>query len=104
MKLLTAEIIRELEKSPLYSHENDKPEDVPVIVKFFTPWAGWTWYATEGNREGDDWLFFGYVEGLEKELGYFRLSELQSVTGPGGLKIERDMHFGKHNLAEFLNK
>jgi hypothetical protein len=30
------------------------------------------------------------VDGFEKELGYFMLSELEMVTGPMGLKIERD--------------
>lgn len=104
MKLLTAEIVAQLEKSPLYSHEADAAKDVPVIVKFFTPWSNWTWYVTEGKREGTDWLFFGLVDGLERELGYFTLSELESVRGPAGLKIERDMHFGKHALADFLKE
>jgi hypothetical protein len=43
-------------------------------------------------------MFFGLVEGHEKELGYFNLSELQSVKGPFGLKIERDMHFDGYVL------
>jgi hypothetical protein len=92
MKLLTAAIIKQLKKSPLYSTE--KKNVAPVIVKFFTPWSNWTWYAVEGTQQEDgDWLFFGLVEGHEKELGNFLLSELESVVGPGGLKIERDMYF-----------
>lgn len=95
MKLITKAIEEKLLKHPLYSQEkNPNPE---ILVKFFTPWAGWTWYVTEGNKEENDWLFFGYVEGQENELGYFRLSELQEVKGPFGLKIERDLYFeGKH--------
>ena len=93
MKLLTAEIIKKLEKAPLYS--TDSIPVVPVLVKFFTPWSNWTWYAVEAQKEEDsgDWTFFGLVEGHETELGYFTLSELQSVKGPFDLKIERDMYF-----------
>jgi Protein of unknown function (DUF2958) len=92
VKLLTAAIIKKLEKAPLYSQEkNPRPA---VIVKFFAPWSSWTWYATEGSKTEDgDWRFFGMVDGHEKELGYFLLSELESVRGRFGLKIERDMYF-----------
>ena len=92
MKLITKEIEAKLIKSPLYSHEGNPRPD--VIVKFFTPWTNWTWYVIEGEKQEEgDWLFFGLVEGHETELGYFTLSELQSVKGPGGLTIERDMYF-----------
>ena len=37
MKLLTAAIIKQLEKAPLYSTEKQMVK--PVIVKFFTPWS-----------------------------------------------------------------
>jgi hypothetical protein len=30
---------------------------------------------------------------LEDELGYFTLSELESVHGPLGLSVERDLQF-----------
>ena len=93
MKLITKEIADRLAKSPLYSQEkNPTPE---VIVKFFTPWTNWTWFAWESELDAEtgDWTFFGLVHGHEKELGYFRLSELESVRGPYGLKIERDVHF-----------
>ena len=75
----------------LYAQETVK--DKIVHVKFFTPWTSWTWYATEGSQQDGDFIFFGYVIGQEKEWGYFSLNELQSVTGPFGLKIERDIHF-----------
>jgi hypothetical protein len=75
----------------LYQSEGNK--DPVVWVKFFTPWSNWTWYATEGSEQDGDFIFFGYVIGQEKEWGYFSLNELQSVSGPFGLKIERDIHF-----------
>ena len=38
-------------------------------------------------KEGEDkvevdFLFFGYVRGLDAELGYFSLAELESLRGP----------------------
>ncbi len=80
----------------LYSTEHES--DPLVIVKFFTPDSGWTWYASE--FDGEQGLFFGWVDGLEQELGYFYLSELQDATGPFGLHIERDINFQPTRLSE----
>ena len=88
MKLLTKELRAKLPK--LYQTENTSVEEKTAIVKFFQPWGSWTWYATE--FDGED-LFFGLVHGFWKEWGYFSLKELESVTGPWGLKIERDLYF-----------
>jgi hypothetical protein len=96
MKLLTDELRASL--PALYAQENEK--DPIVHIKFFTPWTGWTWYATEGQQEGEDFIFFGYVIGLEKEWGYFSLNELESVKGPGGLTIERDLYFTPKRRSE----
>jgi hypothetical protein len=75
----------------LYAQEGSK--DPTIYVKFFTPDSSWTWYATEGSEQEGDFIFFGYVIGLEREWGYFSLNELSSVKGPMGLPIERDIHF-----------
>lgn len=88
MQLLTAELRKNI--PPLYTFEDSEPQDVPVACKFFDPCGSWTWYVTE--FDGDD-LFFGLVDGDWPELGYFSLSELQSVKGPLGIGIERDIHF-----------
>lgn len=86
-KLLTKEI--EAKIPGFYSQE--KVKDPIIYAKFFTPWTGWTWYATEYDKETR--TFFGYVVGIEKEWGYFSLDELKAVKGPVGLYIERDIHF-----------
>lgn len=101
VKLLTKAILKAL--PPLYANEAKPAGDVPVVVKFFTPWGRWTWYATE--FDGED-TFFGLVKGHETELGYFSLAELMSVRGPGGLKVERDMWLepGKVTLGELQAK
>jgi len=102
MKLLTKEIEQKIPK--LNATENKKPEEIEIIAKFFDPCGSWTWYATEGNREGNDFIFFGFVWGFENELGNFSLRELEEVKGPLGLGIERDLHFGKHMLSEAMEK
>ena len=96
MRLLTKEIRKKL---PALFSQEEKGLDAMVVVKFFTPWTNWTWYATE--FDGED-LFFGLVDGHEKELGYFSLSELESVSGPAGLKIERDVYFYSKPVKEFM--
>jgi len=88
MKLLTKANLKAL--PPLYSQDG-KGEDALAQVKFFTPWSNWTWYASEYDPATR--TFFGVVEGPERELGYFQLDELASVTGPWGLAVERDLHF-----------
>jgi len=95
--LLPPELLATLPK--LYSTE--RLEDPPVKIKFFVPWGSGTWYATEGQEEDGDVRFFGLVDLHEKELGYFVLSELMSVRGPGGLTIERDLHFREQPLSKF---
>jgi hypothetical protein len=89
MQLLTAELRAVLPK--LYAQQD--ADDPIVHAKFFTPDSSWTWYVTEGQEEEGDFLFFGYVVGLESEWGYFLLSELESVRGPLRLPIERDLYF-----------
>jgi Protein of unknown function (DUF2958) len=89
MELLTDELRAQL--PALYAQEKEK--DPMIHAKYFTPWTSWTWYVTEGSQEDDDFIFFGYVIGFEKEWGYFSLNELSSIRGPGGLTIERDLHF-----------
>ena len=65
----------------------------PVLhVKLFTPDSNFTWFIIEISK-ADAKTCYGYVQGLESELGYFSLDELESVHGPLGLAIERDISF-----------
>ena len=70
-------------------------------VKFFTPDAGWTWYAAE--FDGTD-LFYGLAVGFEPELGYFSLAELRQVRGKLGLPVERDRWFAATPLRVLLRQ
>ena len=85
---------------PLYNGE-ELGLMAQALVKFFTPDSNWVWYASE--FDGDD-IFFGLVSGFAIELGYFSLSELQSVRGPFGLPIERDLHFKPQTLKALQEK
>ena len=100
MKLLTKEIEQQLPKLGA----TEKQDAAPVIVKFFDPTGSWTWYAVEGEKQPDgDWVFFGMVDGFEKELGEFSLYELEhakdGVSHPlRRLPIERDLYFDGYVL------
>jgi hypothetical protein len=102
MKLLTKEIRKKLPR--LYAQDG-KGDNAIVYLKFFTPDNNWTWFITEGEPvlsdtgEEVDFEFFGMVHGLENELGYFRLSQLQTVRGCLGLPIERDMYWKPETLG-----
>lgn len=92
MKLLTKEIEKKLEKSPLYSTDGKQVKN--VIVKFFCPFSAFTFLVFEGEKQGDDYLFYGAATmGYGYELGYYTLSELQKVKKFGVPAIERDRYF-----------
>ena len=84
---------KELEEQlpPLYATEEIPLEEKQLLVKYFVPSSNWTWYGVEYDPNQE--LFFGYIEGLDNEWGYFSLKEFRSVRGPLGLQIERDFHF-----------
>jgi len=94
MKLLTKKLREKL--PPLYAQEKLGSKAV-AHVKFFTPDSNWTFWATE--FDGKD-TFFGLVDGHEKELGYFSLTELESIRGPMGLPIERDLYWQPKTLEQ----
>src|SRR5467141_2956008 len=98
MKLLTEELRARL--PDLYSQEAEA--DPIVYAKFFLPGTGWTWYVTEGGEQGNDFLFFGFVVGLDSEFGYFVLSELESVRTPLGLAVERDLAFTEGRFTDVV--
>ena len=81
---------------PLYATKEDA--DPVACVKWFTPDSSWTWYVMEFDPK--DRLCFGYVEGLEKELGYFSLDEIEHIRGPLGLPVERDLYWSPTPLSE----
>jgi hypothetical protein len=96
MKLLTEELKSKL---PKLGETGEEPE---ALVKLFTPWANWTWFICEYDPETE--RAFGLVDGHEVGIGYFSLAEIRGITGPGGLKIERDLHWTPKRISEIKNK
>lgn len=90
MKLITKQLQKELAKYPLYSQDG-KGEDAVVVCKFFL--QGYTWYVLEAEKADNGYEFFGIIVGQHTEYGYFTLSQLESVTGQWGLRVERDRGF-----------
>lgn len=106
MQLITKEIGKRLAAADAEQARTGVTPD-EIIAKFFTPWAGATWWvvqATPESDEGDvvepeqagDWRLYGFADlGMRDcaERGYTMLSQLQEINGPFGLKVERDIHF-----------
>ena len=67
--------------------------------KIFLPNSNWTWYIIEIDKS-DYNTCYGLVDGFEQELGYFTLSELESVKGLFGLKVELDRNFKPTKLSK----
>lgn len=106
MKLITKALENLFNKYTLYSQEG-KGSNAVVLAKYFMPGSAWTWYVTEAEKQADgDYLFFGYVDGLDGEFGYFTLSQLSELRGRFGLKVERDLYFnsGKTTLANEIRE
>jgi hypothetical protein len=74
------------------SAADEETDHVPV-VKLFDPTGAATWLLTELDADGD--TLFGLCDlGFGcPELGSVSLAELQSIKGPLGLGIERDLYF-----------
>ncbi len=103
MQLLTAELHSQLPR--LYTQKKNK--DPTVHLKIFCPWSNWTWFVTEGSvliAGQFEFLFFGYVIGHEEEWGYFALSEMEEMRGPGGLTLERDLHFRPGPFSQVIQQ
>jgi len=84
---------------PLNSQEG--VTDPMVYMRFLTD-SGWTWYVTEGSQEDDDFIFFGFVIGLEEEWGNFSLYELIEVRDLFGRPVKRDLDFTPGRFSQII--
>lgn len=103
MNLMT----KEIEKRFNEVGDQSEKENPLVIAKYFSPVGGATWFATEYDPETK--IAYGYVKdlvpsenGIYDEWGYFSITELELVTLPYGLKIERDIHFDEITFSELI--
>jgi len=87
-RLLTAELLERLLSNGLAPDIDHVP-----VVKLFNPIGAGTWLATELANDGDTLfgladLGFGFPE-----MGSFSLRELETISLPLGMHIERDQSF-----------
>ena len=83
-------------------YETEDITDPLCHIKIFTPDANFTWFIIEVSIDED--VCYGYVKGHESELGYFSLSEIQSLKGKLNLPVERDESFKPTKLSEVRRK
>ena len=99
MKLLTKAILKKL--PTIGSNEKNNKEHI-AHVKLFGG-SNWSWFISEFNPDTKE--CFGYVEGLENELGFFSLTELEKIRfKPFNLPVERDICFESTPIKELMNK
>lgn len=110
MKLLTAEQEKALRNNGRWNAariaRDEEPEDFRPVVKLFCPWGSATWLLTEIDPEDSDSAFGLCDLGMGfPEIGRVSLAELEAITGPGGLGIERDRHFtARQTLNEYAHE
>jgi hypothetical protein len=84
---------------PLHSQEAEiEPR---VYAKFHLPGTSRAWYVIEGQLEGQDFLFFGFMAG-PNTFGQFRLSELERFRGLFDSRVERDQVFTEGRLTDVV--
>ena len=98
MKLITKALEKKLEKAGYYGKT--------AILKLFCPWGAATWVITGRDLDEPDILYGVADLGMGcVEAGTISLSELESIRGPFGLKIERDLSFkGGQTISELLER
>ncbi|WP_323591549.1 DUF2958 domain-containing protein [Aliarcobacter butzleri] len=93
-KLLTNEQLQTIPELYASTMLND-----PICkFKIFLPNSNWTWYIIEIDKS--DNTCYGLVSGFETELGYFSLSELETISDSFGLKAELDSSFKATRLSK----
>jgi DUF2958 family protein len=73
-------------------------DDPIVFLRLFDPCSRYTFLVLEARREPDgDLLLFGFCRSPlgpdGDEFGFASLRELETIRGPSGLGIERDLDF-----------
>lgn len=106
MKLLLDEQKQQLLANGAANAGKEDTEDFKPVVKLFCPWGGATWLLSELDPEDPD-IAFGLCDlGMGcPELGTVRISELEGIAGPCGLRIERDRYFhSKKTLQAYADE
>jgi len=99
MQLLTKALLKKLPN--IGDNEKNNKEHI-AHVKLFGG-SCFSWFISEFNP--DTKLCFGWIKGLENELGFFSLTELEKIKFPPfGLPVERDRLFESTPIRELMKK
>jgi len=97
MELLPDELKSRL--PPIHSQDS---EMLPMVyARFSLSGTPLVWYAIEGQAEGGDYLFFGFVLG-PNDFRNFRLSELEAARSLAGNRVERDIRFTPGRFTDVI--
>lgn len=104
MKLITKAIEKAFEKQGNTSEK--EMSEIKIICKLFSPVGAATWWLFEREDEDIFWCFANLGDPQCAEIGTVSLSELEGISLPYGLKIERDMHYdiGQETLEQVYKK
>jgi hypothetical protein len=72
-----------------------KDSGIPIV---------WSWYLLEGEREEEDWEFWGLVSKKEKEFEQFTLSELEGIAKSWKSKLQWDGNMKSKLLSQVMEK
>ena len=57
----------------------DEMDNPPIVARFSN--GDWDWYVLAGEKlDNGDYLLYGLVDGIHKELGTFTLSQIKDVS------------------------
>lgn len=85
---------------PFFAQEAEL--DPVVFLRFHLPGTEWAWYAIEGEAEGDDFRFYGFIAGAANSFGSFTLSQLRRQYSPDGAGVELDAMFQPGRLTSVV--
>ena len=91
MELLTNEQREQMLANGRVNAGREESKDFAPVVRLYCPWTDAIWLLTELDPEDPD-IAFGLCDlGMGfPELGNVSLAEMAAVSGPGGLRIQRD--------------
>ena len=94
------------ENLPLLGSQQSKGGQAKPVAKCCIADGSLSWYITEGSARRDadgkavDYLLYGLVAGMRRQLDYFWLSDLTTIRSPSGLLVQRDSHWRPRSLEE----
>ena len=79
----------------------DEMDEPFIVAHYMLPGTEFAWWVIAGEPQEDDFVFFGFVSGLN-HFRYFRLSELERKRGPSGERMALDEDFTEGGLSDVV--